>query len=240
MICPGIIKKGSTDAVSVKAIKVRLNEVIGSTLDVQNGTFGDSTEAVVKQFQKANNLLPDGVIGELTWERLFTILSIRKVSSNILRIRAEEIMFTQLHVREKTGNNDGDDVEKYLKAVGLGKGYPWCVALPYWAFKEAANQLNVANPMPKTAGVLNCLKLSKPYVIDLDKEKPQLGDLGCMDFGGGKGHMFMVTANRDTHILTIEGNTSADPTYKAQDREGNGVFERRRAISSVKAFIRFE
>lgn len=39
---------------------------------------------------------------------------------------------SQIHVREKTGNNDGEDVEKYLKTVGLGKGYAWCAAFVKW------------------------------------------------------------------------------------------------------------
>lgn len=240
MVCPGTVKKGSADTVSVKAIKLRLNDLMGSKLDPTNGNFGDSTELVVKQFQRSRNLRDDGEVGTLTWERLFTITVANPIESPVLRVRAEQILFTQLHVRELTGNNDGADVEKYLKAVGLGKGYAWCVAIQYWAFLQAAEQLKIKNLMPKTAGVLDCLKKSKIYVLDLKKDKPKAGDIGCMDFGGGKGHMFMVTANRDTHVFTIEGNTSADPTYKAMDREGNGVFERNRAISSVKGFIRYE
>lgn len=236
MVCSEVIKKGSTSIELVKALKVRLNDLMGSTLDVQNGNFGDSTEEVVKQFQRKNRLLTDGVVGPLTWERLFTVKPNEdNPSSNILRFRALEIAATQMHVREATGKNDGVDVEKYLKSVGFPKGTPYCMAFVFWNFKQASEELKVPNPVPKTAGVLDCLKKAKNNVVEV----PLPGDQFIMDFGKGKGHTGLVTKVKDNYIYTREGNTSADPTYKGEDREGNGNFERLRPISSIKAFIRY-
>lgn len=231
-----LIKKGSTNVVAVKAIKVRLNDLLGSKLDVQNANFGDSTAEVVKQFQRKNNLLADGIVGELTWERLFTILPKPVVKeTNELRLRALEIMKSQLFVREKTNKNDGVEVEAYLKSVGLGKGYPWCMSFVYWGFLKASEALKIPNLVPKTAGVLDCLNKAKKYVV----KSPAEGDQFIMDFGKNQGHTGLVTEVKDNRIFTIEGNTSADPTYAGEDREGNGVFERSRPISSIKAFIRY-
>lgn len=237
MTFPGLIKAGSTDTVSVKAIKKRLNELTGSTLGEDNGNFGPSTEAVVKQFQKSRNLISDGVVGELTWERLMTVIIPHAIDSPILRIRAEQIMFSQLHVRELTGKNDGKEVEEYLKSVGLGKGYPYCQAFMFWGFQLASNQLLVPNLMPKTAGVLDCYRKAKKYVVTGD---PQRGDQGIMDFGKGTGHTFMVTSFKNDRVFTIEGNTSADPAYAGEDREGNGIFERNRPLKSAIAYLRYE
>lgn len=237
MLCAEIIKKGSTNDVAVKAIKVRLNDLMGLKLDVQNINFGLETEAAVRLFQKKNNLLADGVVGELTWERLFTVATKPKPVATTLGARALEIAKTQLFVREKTGNNDGKEVEAYLKSVGLGKGYAWCMAFFFWGNQKAADELKIKNLVPKTAGVLDCLRKAKSYVVT----EPQPGDQFIMDFGGGHGHTGWVNEVRgDKNIFTVEGNTSADPTYKAQDREGNGVFERNRAISTITAFIRYE
>jgi hypothetical protein len=42
--------------------------------------------------------------------------------------------YSQIGVKEQTynskgeGQNDGPEVEKYLKSTGLSKGYPWCSA----------------------------------------------------------------------------------------------------------------
>lgn len=235
--CGKIIEKGSTDQVSVKAIKVRLNTLIGSSLDVTNGNFGESTEAVVKQFQKRNQLISDGRVGELTWERLFTIVKPLAVQSTLLRIRAMEIMDSQLFVRELTGKNDGVEVEKYLKSVGLGKGYAWCMAFVYWGFQTGSKELGVINPVPKTAGVLDCYAKAKG--MHLVTGDPEEGDQFIMDFGKGAGHTGVVTEVKNGRIYTVEGNTSADPSYSGEDREGNGVFERARQISTIKAFLRY-
>lgn len=233
--CGDIIEEGSSDAVSVKAIKVRLNDLVGSTLDVNNGNFGASTKAVVKQFQKSKQLNQDGRVGELTWERLFTVIEPLKVVSNLVRIRAMEIMDSQLFVREKTNNNDGVEVEQYLKSVGLGKGYAWCMAFLYWGFQKASTELNILNPVPKTAGVLDCWAKAKKYRVTT----PQEGDQFVMDFGKGAGHTGIVTEVKNGRIYTVEGNTSADPTYAGEDREGNGVFERSRPLSSILGYLRY-
>lgn len=236
--CGKIIQMGSTDQVSVKAIKVRLNTLLGSTLDVNNGNFGTSTELVVKQFQKKNQLIQDGKVGELTWERLFTEIQPLAIQSSVLRFRVLEIMDSQLFVRELTGKNDGVDVEKYLKAVNLGKGYAWCMAFVYWGFQSGSTELGVKNPVPKTAGVLDCYAKAKgAYLVTGD---PEEGDQFIMDFGKGAGHTGMVTEVKNGRIYTVEGNTSADPSYAGEDREGNGVFERSRQISTIKAFLRYK
>lgn len=68
---------------------------------------------------------------------------------------------------------------------------------------------------------------------------PQAGDIFIMDFGKGTGHTGIVTKVVGTKVYTIEGNTSSQPGSAVQDREGNGVFERAREISSIKGFLRF-
>ena len=35
-----------------------------------DGDFGGKTEEAVKKFQKANNLKPDGIVGEKTWNAM--------------------------------------------------------------------------------------------------------------------------------------------------------------------------
>lgn len=42
----------------------------GFNIDV-DGIFGTATENAVKEFQKRNNLSPDGIVGPLTWEKLY-------------------------------------------------------------------------------------------------------------------------------------------------------------------------
>ena len=42
----------------------------------------------------------------------------------------------ELGVKEKSGKNDGKEVEAYLAYVGLKKGNPWCAAFVSWIFGE--------------------------------------------------------------------------------------------------------
>lgn len=240
MIYPGqIIKKGSKNADAILAIKARLNALGYISLDASNKNFGDETEAVVKKFQKWYSLKQDGEVGELTWKRLFGggVVAPVHFTTSLLASRALAIARTQLNVRELTGKNDGEAVESYLRSVGLGKGYAWCVAFPYWCYRKAAEELNMDNPLPKTGGVLDHLNKTSGKIIS--PTEAISGDLVCMDFGGGKGHMYMVTETfetpfKDKRAFSIEGNTNIEGS-----REGDGVYERNRLLKAAKAAIRY-
>jgi hypothetical protein len=149
-----------------------------------------------------------------------------------LALKALEIAKTQLGVSElPKGSNAGPAVEKYLKAVGLGKGYAWCEAFVYWCYSEASKELGVINPLKKTAGVLDQFNSSKKY----DVETPQKGDLFIMDFGKGQGHIGFVDDAFKDKINTLEGNSNDDGS-----REGYEVCQKPngRKINTIKAFIR--
>lgn len=225
-----VIKIGSLNANAIAAIKGRLNDLNVASLDISNPNFGESTAEAVKQFQKSRNLLPDGEVGELTWKTLFNPLRVSEVSSNILGIRALEVARTQLNVREKTGNNDGEAVESYLRSVNLGKGYAWCAAFVYWCYKQAAEQLDMENPLAKTAGVMDHWRKAENKRVLI----PQKGDIFIMDFGGGKGHTGFVLEVVGNKIFTLEGNTN-----DGGSREGDGVYKRSRAQSSIKGYLRY-
>lgn len=139
---------------------------------------------------------------------------------------------SQIGVQEVPKNsNSGEAVEKYLKSVGLGKGYAWCMAFVYWSVKSASSQLGITNPLYKTGGVLDMYNKE----VDLRVSKPQPGDIFIMDFGKGTGHAgFVVALLPKGRLHTIEGNTNDDGS-----REGYEVAQRYdRKISQMKGFIR--
>ena len=138
---------------------------------------------------------------------------------------------TQIGVQEvPKGSNAGPEVEIYLKSVGLGKGYAWCMAFVYWVTNESAKKLGIVNPLLKTAGVLN--QWNKRPVLRV--KTPQTGDIFIMDYGKGQGHTGFVSQVLPNGIIeTIEGNTNADGS-----REGYAVCKRTRKISSCIGFLR--
>ncbi|MFE3849088.1 CHAP domain-containing protein [Flavobacterium sp. LB3P45] len=149
-----------------------------------------------------------------------------------LSLKALEIAIKQLGVQEiPRGSNAGPAVEKYLKSVGLGKGYAWCEAFVYWCYSEAGKELGVVNPLKKTAGVLDQLNNSKKYVV----KTPQKGDLFIMDFGGGQGHIGFVNEAEVNTIQTVEGNSNDDGSREGYEvcRKPNG-----RKTNTIKAFLR--
>ena len=146
---------------------------------------------------------------------------------------ALQIAQSQNGIQDQPKNsNAGPAVEKYLKSVGLGRGYAWCMAFVYWSIKEASLQLKVSNPLTKTGGVL-AMYNAEP---DLRVSVPKSGDIFIMDFGSGKGHAgFVIEVLPNGKLITIEGNTNDEGS-----REGYEVAIRKdRKISHMKGFLRF-
>ena len=128
-------------------------------------------------------------------------------------------------------SNAGPAVESYLKSVGLGKGYAWCMAFVYWSVKQAALQLNTTSPLVKTAGVLRQWNEVNPK---MKYTSPKVGDVFIMDYGKGQGHTgFVVDVLPNGWIRTIEGNTNDEGS-----REGYEVCYRTRKQSLIKGYIR--
>ena len=129
-------------------------------------------------------------------------------------------------------SNAGPAVESYLKSVGLGKGYAWCMAFVYWSVKQAATQLNTTSPLIKTGGVLRQWNEVNPKMKFT--KNPQAGDIFIMDYGKGVGHTgFVIEVLANGSLKTIEGNTNDEGS-----REGYEVCYRTRKPSLIKGYIR--
>ena len=82
------LRSGSTGD-AVKELQTRLNE-LGYSCGTLDGIFGTKTVAAVKKFQTAKGLTVDGIVGEKTWEALYTQFEPYKVKVTVdaLNIRA--------------------------------------------------------------------------------------------------------------------------------------------------------
>jgi hypothetical protein len=150
-------------------------------------------------------------------------------------------------VREIGGNNKGKDVESILKRVDLPPGQPWCMALYYTMYDDAADLLGIPNPIPKTGKVSNywnkALKQKLTYKIILSKDvllgaKLNKADalifqrgktLGDGSFGGHIGSLQeQISKNQ---VKAFEGNTGSQ-----SDWDGEGAFMRVRNVPGTPSF----
>lgn len=147
--------------------------------------------------------------------------------------RALEIAAGELGNQEvPKGSNWGPAVQKYLASVGIHSPASWCMALMYWCMNEAAGKMGIINPMLKTGGVLKQWHARK---VQYGKLSPRPGDIFIQDHGKGLGHTGMVEKVEGIWVYTIEGNTNDEGS-----REGFEVCRKRRTLSSIKGFLRFQ
>ena len=136
-----------------------------------------------------------------------------KARENLLNIARREI-----GVRERSGRNDGEQVERYLAITGLKKGQPWCAAFISWVFKEGGY---VA---PRTAW--------SPALFNTRVTTKEL--VPCNVFGiwfpmlKRIAHVGLVEKQEGDWLISIEGNTN-----NAGSREGDGVYRKRRPVRNI-------
>jgi hypothetical protein len=146
--------------------------------------------------------------------------------------KSMELLFKQLGVTEETGKNDGEQVEAYLKSVGLSKGNPYCVAGQYWCFWKACEELNIPKtniPIVKTGLAVTVFKKALKVGIEVPYEA-KVGDLIIwIKPNLVNGHEERIVKIVDDKIVeTIGFNTSNGKT--GNQREGDGVFYRTRYL----------
>jgi|ERR1035437_6037185 hypothetical protein len=144
-----------------------------------------------------------------------------------------EIALTQVGVCEKPkGSNAGPEVTPYLRSVGLNGGFPWCMAFVYWCVNTAAAEMQLQNPLVKTAGVRRQWDETKQRKLPKTSGGVKPGDIFIMEFGHGTGHTGFVKSIANGIVTTVEGNTNEDGS-----REGYEVAERERPVSTFFGFI---
>ncbi len=186
-------------------------------------------------------------ISQTTFPRLFNVQQVYSTgtSDSILRNRLRRIYIAELGVREATGHNDGSRVTEYLMYTGVKTGNPWCCAFVCFCLGKA----KIPNPrtaycpemFPSAKVIWTRNKItgkSSGYQTSLQHtiSQPSSGDVFGIYFPekGRIAHVGFVDTWGEKYFITIEGNTN-----EAGSREGDGVFRKRRLISSIYKIARF-
>ncbi len=130
--------------------------------------------------------------------------------------------------QEKTGNNDGPEIERWLRNAGASKGDPYCAA---FVFSMGLEALGKKNPFPKSAWSPDMVAGGTRKI---DAARP--GDSFGIYFSskGRVAHTGLVAGRRGTLIETLEANTSPSAeSGSANDRNGDGVWRKYRPASTL-------
>lgn len=145
----------------------------------------------------------------------------------------------EIGVEEVDGTNCGVRVDQYKSATNLPphESWPWCAAFIDWLVREAVRTDGPYTfARPTTAGAWNLENWSKEqdnstHTLRNPGNDVKAGDIVIFKFS----HVGLCLRGAEAgRIRTVEGNTDA-----AGSREGGGVFEKSRALDSIKTRIRF-
>lgn len=149
-----------------------------------------------------------------------------------------EVYISQLGVSELTGNNDGKDVEKYLKAVGLKKGYAWCAAYVRWCYDQAKIKTSINGAAASAHNRDNLVFFNRKII-----KEPEPGDAFTLWYSklNRIGHTGFYHQKLNSSIYeTYEGNTSAGGAIDVGSREGDGVYRKYRSFNATYSISRWK
>ena len=133
-------------------------------------------------------------------------------------------------VREATGRNDGPVVEAIQDSVNMGNG-PWCAAFNFYCYLKAA----LSHLVPKSAWSPDWVR-GATWTRARGGQTPKPGDSFGIYFSskGRVAHTGLVYRWGDT-VLCIEGNTGPTGSVGEADRNGDGVYKKRRSPRQIYA-----
>ena len=161
-----------------------------------------------------------------------------------------EIARSEIGTREDLKNNTGARIEEYQGATWLAPGaWPWCAAFTAWLMREWLEDEKVRQAFGlasfslaekwrcRDASAFGWEKWAKQHEIALlsEAEKAKAGDFVVYDFS----HIGLVIEDQSSiksKIKTIEGNTNGKGDRDSES--GDGVWEKERAPSLAKSYIR--
>lgn len=152
---------------------------------------------------------------------------------------------SKVGVRESGGANKGEGLQPFFDADSYDPngskpgddGYAWCASFVCWCVMVAVagRRITFARPCTPSAWGMEAWSLAqddstwtkKPHNSDIKR-----GDIVVFNFS----HVGIAIGPVDSNgfVTTCEGNTNA-----AGSREGDGVYRKRRSITSIRSRIRF-
>ena len=147
---------------------------------------------------------------------------------------SEEVLRSQIGLKEKTGHNDGEHVKKYLLSVGIKTPAPYCQAGQYWCFVQACDSLGFSYdliPIPKSGLAISSFNYAKKHGKKVKYIAKQHDLFSWKISSGWSGHVERIVQTiRNSKVITGGFNTSNG--LKGSQNEGNCNAYRLRSLRS--------
>ena len=123
------------------------------------------------------------------------------------------------------GENRGPEVERFLSAVGLGPGYPWCAAFDSYCMQAAGA---TGPPIDARSRMLiterSVMRPAAKSALSRGREVLQRGMLTVHRYTRYRGHAGILVGQDGRALRTVEGNTSGPRGQR------EGVWRKRRRL----------
>ena len=165
---------------------------------------------------------------------LWLVISLSAVGQSSIRDKLAQTYLSQVGVREKTGRNDGVQVETYLRSVDAKRGNAWCAAFVSWSLQQHYIQ------HPKSAWSPSLFPRHNTVFTrgQPSNYTPQRGDVFGLYYNnlGRIGHVGFIEQwdYGGKFAVTVEGNTN-----EAHSREGDGVYLKKRPKRTIYKIANF-
>ena len=166
------------------------------------------------------------------WIFLFFI-SFSLAGFSDIRDEVQKTYVSQIGVKEKTGNNDGLQVEMYLNSVGLSKGDPWCAAYVSWCFQQ--NKINNPKSGYSPYWFLSNVIYKRGKTSEIVFPKASVFGI-WFESKGRVAHVGFIDRDKGKEVVTVEGNTNGGGS-----RDGDGIYRRirlKRQIYCVSDWVK--
>lgn len=146
-----------------------------------------------------------------------------------MRVKFIEHAKSYVGIREKTGHNDGPEIERWQRVVGIPKKSAYCTAFSSTMFFD----LNIPAPITGWSPAMfsgnviyqrSGASWRKGYILPVGAvfgfyypDKGRVAHTGLVEYGGWEKSM-TIQAN-----TSLSGAVQSDDTLTEEDREGQGV-----------------
>ena len=168
--------------------------------DVQTARIGEPARELLRNMQRMTGLTETGRFDRETMKKLLPV-----------GVRGEVMAFVhaELGTHEWPPGTNLGEVVKYLNAVGLGGGYPWCAAFSTYCLKKIGFKHFPPNP----ASADSWGRWAKQKGITKNKGLSTLGDLWCWEWGNSDGMLdhigFCDEGIKGSLAYYVDGNVGA-------------------------------